>query len=82
MVPHTWIPKEMPDQEVSLFFDGSFKRLSQEGSIGFVIMIWEARRYVPNTFKMSGFIAVMMLNIAAFMWVYRVCGDGLQKGGS
>ena len=37
IVPHAAIEQEMPDKEVTLFFYGSYRRGSKEGSVGFVV---------------------------------------------
>ena len=37
IVPHARIQEEMRDREVTLFFDGSYRRVSKEGRIGFVM---------------------------------------------
>ena len=37
IVPYAGVQKEIPDKEVTMFSDDSYKRMSQEGSIGFVV---------------------------------------------
>ena len=48
IVPHVGIQEEMPEREVTLFFDGSYRRASKEGRIGFVIYDVERKSFQPR----------------------------------
>lgn len=50
IVPHVGI-QEMPDREVTLFFDGSYRRVSKEGRIGFVIYDAEGKEVCAEHFE-------------------------------